>query len=521
MSSPPPGIASRAFTARLTSTCPSWARSATTQSPDDPGSTRTRTSSPIRCRSICSTSATTSFRSSSTGSSTCLRLNARSWRTTSAARSAARRTWSELAAGVLRQVLRAEQHVGVPADHGEQVVEVVRDAAGELADRLEPRGLRELVLEELALGGVGLEADVRDDLAVRVAERARPERDRDRRAVAAAADDLGAAVLRAVRELRLEVARQLGPVVRRHRRQRPAEHLVGAPAVHRLGRLVPEQHVPVAVEADDPERRGRDQVAEHLVRRAPVLLEPVPLGHVHADAGHLQRPLGVPLDAADGLDPRELAVREHEPVLDVVVVVLLERAPDRLGDVLDVVGVHLREHVLDGAAERARVEAVDPLEVLRPAHLAGRDRPGPDAGLRAVERELEVVAAPAQLVDQPPPLGDVVEDREQVPDRRRRRPGSPSAGRRRGSARRPSARAAARGGARRPSRSCAPLAEARRAPRTCGPSAPAASRRASPRTRRSPARPRRPGVSRTIPEPLSWKIERYRLSLSRSAWSSW
>jgi hypothetical protein len=112
----------------------------------------------------------------------------------------------QLAVRVLRQILRSQQHVGVPADHREQIVEVVRDAAGELADRLDSRRLLELRLEQLALGRVGLEADVRHDLALGVAERARPECNRDRRAVAALGGHLGARWVRAAGELLVEVA---------------------------------------------------------------------------------------------------------------------------------------------------------------------------------------------------------------------------------------------------------------------------------------------------------------------------
>ena len=47
-----------------------------------------------------------------------------------------------------------EQALGVAADHGQEIVEVVGDAAGEPADRLEPLGLAQLLLELLALADV-------------------------------------------------------------------------------------------------------------------------------------------------------------------------------------------------------------------------------------------------------------------------------------------------------------------------------------------------------------------------------
>ena len=47
------------------------------------------------------------------------------------------------------------EHVGIEQDRGEQIVEVVRDAAGELADRLHALRLRELRLGALLFGDVG------------------------------------------------------------------------------------------------------------------------------------------------------------------------------------------------------------------------------------------------------------------------------------------------------------------------------------------------------------------------------
>jgi hypothetical protein len=48
----------------------------------------------------------------------------------------------------------APGHVRVPRDHGQEVVEVVRDAAGELADRLHLLGLPQPLLELAPLGDV-------------------------------------------------------------------------------------------------------------------------------------------------------------------------------------------------------------------------------------------------------------------------------------------------------------------------------------------------------------------------------
>ena len=89
---------------------------------------------------------TTAFRSSTRGCSTCRRLNASSWPVSAAARAAAflissawRRSWLVLEA--------VDQELAVAGDRGQEVVEVVRDAAGEAADRLHLLRLAQLRLE--------------------------------------------------------------------------------------------------------------------------------------------------------------------------------------------------------------------------------------------------------------------------------------------------------------------------------------------------------------------------------------
>ena len=104
--------------------------------------------SPIVRLSIGSMSRTTSARSRATASTGRRRLNASSWRTSSAPRVGGLRELLEVAPLPLVGG-RLEREVRVVEDHREQVVEVVRDAAGELADALEPAGLLELRLELL------------------------------------------------------------------------------------------------------------------------------------------------------------------------------------------------------------------------------------------------------------------------------------------------------------------------------------------------------------------------------------
>ena len=56
--------------------------------------------------------------------------------------------------GRVGRAVIGEQEVGIADDRGQHVVEVVRDAAGELADRLHLLALREILLQRALLGGV-------------------------------------------------------------------------------------------------------------------------------------------------------------------------------------------------------------------------------------------------------------------------------------------------------------------------------------------------------------------------------
>ena len=89
VSLPPPGIASRALTARLRITCSIWPGSALIVPRLEASAVRSSTSSPINRRSIFSRSETTVLRSMATGCKTCLRLKASSCRVRPAARSPA------------------------------------------------------------------------------------------------------------------------------------------------------------------------------------------------------------------------------------------------------------------------------------------------------------------------------------------------------------------------------------------------------------------------------------------------
>ena len=64
-----------------------------------------------------------------------------------------------------------EDEAAAAEDRGQEVVEVVRDAAGEPPDRLHLLRLAQLLLERLAVGDVDRHADRADDRAIHVAQR--------------------------------------------------------------------------------------------------------------------------------------------------------------------------------------------------------------------------------------------------------------------------------------------------------------------------------------------------------------
>ena len=111
-------------------------------------------SSPIMRVSILMFSVATSFRLTIRGASICLRLKARSCRVSDEARSAALAiSW----AGTAQVRLGAEtfqQKFRVARDHHQQIVEVVRDAAGQAADGFHLLRLPQLLLQGAALGDV-------------------------------------------------------------------------------------------------------------------------------------------------------------------------------------------------------------------------------------------------------------------------------------------------------------------------------------------------------------------------------
>ena len=144
-------MASRAFTARFMSTWSTWPWSARTQRAFGERRTSSSMSSPMRGRRRVTELATTLLRSSTTGWRICLRLNVRSRLVRADARLIVVRIWprSARAGDVALQVVGEDARVA--RDDGEQVVEVVGDAARQAPDGLHLLRVQELLLRRVEL----------------------------------------------------------------------------------------------------------------------------------------------------------------------------------------------------------------------------------------------------------------------------------------------------------------------------------------------------------------------------------
>ena len=259
-----------------------------------------------------------------------------------------------------RRVGLGEQDLRVARDHGQQVVEVVRDAAGEPPDRLHLLRLAEPLLEPQPLGHVvgehergrpalehhlaGRDLDV-DQRAVLLAVAPRP---RHRRARAAA---------------RLEVAEQLVDVLARPDvGDRHGQELLARVAVVAHGRLVDRQ-----------EAQGLGVVDPHR-QRVGLEQEPVALLRV-----------GQRLEQAGGLDRRRGAPRQLGGEVEVGAAegaAVLGRQRDRAPGTL---ARHQRHAQVRGGAGHELAAGAQQLRLAGPHHHGRAVRPvGPQR--RAVVR---------------------------------------------------------------------------------------------------------------------------------------
>ncbi len=137
VSPPPRGMASRALSARLSNASPICEGSALTIHRSGARVAVTWIVSPRILRSIPTWPCNSAFKSMRRGCNGCCRAKASRRRVSSAPLKALLRI-SRVCSASSRPVLqRVEQDLGVANDHAQQVIEVVRDTAGELADRLQ------------------------------------------------------------------------------------------------------------------------------------------------------------------------------------------------------------------------------------------------------------------------------------------------------------------------------------------------------------------------------------------------
>ena len=101
-----------------------------------------------------SVSSTSPFRLTTRGSSGCFREKASRLRTSSAPRSAARSAMSAVSRARASATGPFGQQVQIADDDGQKVVEVVGDAAGQLADAFHLLGLRQLALRHPSIGHI-------------------------------------------------------------------------------------------------------------------------------------------------------------------------------------------------------------------------------------------------------------------------------------------------------------------------------------------------------------------------------
>ena len=177
----------------------------------------------------------------------------------------------------------APEELAAALDDGQEVVEVVGDAAGELPDRLHLLRLTNLSLELLPLADVSERDDRPDQLPVFGADRRAGVLDREARAIPPPKDfvlpplHLALAKCGVDGTLRLRVGRAVAPRVVEQRVHRPADEFLGWPSEQGGGRRVDERGEALRILAENSlARRRQDQLvlmAEPLQRllRLPAL----------------------------------------------------------------------------------------------------------------------------------------------------------------------------------------------------------------------------------------------------------
>ena len=297
-------------------------------------------------------------------------------------------------------------------DHPPQgLADLVGDRGGQLAERRQPRHVRELragglqrmvllpqpLLRELALGDVARQRQV--EHAVSLTKHAAADLDREHGPVAATMPGLerdrlaGAGPLREPRN-RLLIERDI-EIAGVH-----ADQLVAGETEAFAGLAVHVDHGHLVVEQEEGIRRAVDEGAKTRLARAQVLLGPPQLGDVLHHAELADRMAGlVRGHVALAVDHAQLAVGAHHPVLHVIAAdrpARPPRWPRRLGSIVrmdqaEPPPVPLR-HV-DG------LHAEDAARLVRQGDAPGPVVALPPPDMRDALRRFEAALAVAQVAD--------------------------------------------------------------------------------------------------------------------------
>ena len=179
----------------------------------------------------------------------------------------------------LRLLLQARhQRLGIAGDHRQHVVEVVRDAAGQLADRVELLRLVQLPLGLARRGRVVIDQHRAGDRALPVAHRPAADHEMARRTAVVRADDhLQIFELLAAQHAR---GRQLVGLERRDavavedvgQRAQIAQVHAGAMQQHALRGRIGQQDVALGVDHQHRLRHAAERALEHVDRQAQLVM---------------------------------------------------------------------------------------------------------------------------------------------------------------------------------------------------------------------------------------------------------
>jgi hypothetical protein len=284
----------------------------------------------------------------------------------------------------------AQRHLAVAEDRAEDIVEVVRDAAGERAHGLEVLGAAQAALQgpQLFLGLLALRHVLHEPhhagrAAGIVEEHAAPRLQPADGAVGMRHAVLGGKIARPARMLDRLLHRR--PILRVHELFPGFEAAVAAARAQPVHRLELGRPAVLALAGADLPLEGHGarrllRQIEHLLPGEQRRLRPHALGHVGRGADVLvDRAVGARHRAAHaGKVPRALG--QDNPVVDLVGAPRTRRLLQLAAHALPIVRMQRGEEELHRRLGCAGLEAEHAELLLRPGHLAAGENPGPAAG---------------------------------------------------------------------------------------------------------------------------------------------